>query len=190
MNGNLTPISEPELRTRLLRLSEQVCDTRPDRLSRQWLKRHDLTAVPLEGGLPCGAVIAPLQRIWRAYSEYASTPLYVVVLGVEPEEPRELYLVGENIEDLAHISKEVSWANWLLTPESGTHLILVTTGEHYVVAGPEAFVKQAIRCKPTTAYRRWCEFAEHFSGRDEYPYYLDVAEHYEEFVQPRGTADV
>ena len=99
-----------------------------------------------------------------------------------------MLVVEQTMEALARAFKEVTWANnWLLMSASGTLLLLNTAGEHYVVAGTEAFVRRVLGCRATTAYHRWCEFVEHFAGQDAYKYYMDVAKYYEEFVRPPGS---
>ena len=181
MNGNLIPVTKHEVRARLLHLAEEITDDHPDRLSQRWLRDHSLSAVPIEGGVPFG-ICARLRRIWRAYSESTSASLYLVVLDFDPGAPRELYVVSGTMEEFGRTFKEVSRANWLLTPEDGTLLVLNTTGEHYVVAGSMAFVRRTAGCKPATAHRRYGEFAQAWSDERIRRYHLDIAKHYAEFA--------
>jgi hypothetical protein len=172
MAYNVVPIVDHHECSKLEELIKPLLES-PAHLNPAWVKQHGWVAVPVESA----AHFANEDASRLAKAMQAAAVLSCFAAATEPlENFPHCFTVDATTEGLLAFSRECAHFNFLLSPASLSFAVLCTVFDYFIVAGPQAFVENALGCDIDKARARFLEYA---SNSGDFERLVKVLRHYE-----------
>jgi hypothetical protein len=155
MMTNIKVVSDPSLIHKLESKLEHVVE-KPWHLKEDWIRKNNWAAVPVEKG----------RHFEEAEAEATSHALRTIgctecsAIATEPlGESPNCYRIAATKEGLLAFSRECAGLNFALIDENLSFIILCTSEDYNIVAGPSSFVESVLGLDLNTARKRFRDFA-------------------------------
>lgn len=174
----IEPINAPNKVEEAMSLIEDIVD-KPWHLNVQWLASHRWAAVPVESASHFDEKDAEL--ISQAAASMGCSECLAV--ATEPLENSILcYRIPISQEGFLEFSRETTALNYVLSPEDRSFVVLCTSEDYYIVAGPREFVTKAVGTSIYKARQRFLKFGnDQFWPESERTRLIAVGQKYEPY---------
>lgn len=156
INDNLiTAVSDMKEQKRLTSLAFEIISS-PMTLRQEYLREKGWVAVPVESAAHFDKKDAV--QFAKAFASIGCVDILAVATESLGENPL-CYRVKATQEGLLAFSKKFGFLNFVLMPEDLSFLILCTTSDFFIVAGPTAIVEKALGKKLAQARADFVSYA-------------------------------